>query len=619
MAPNQAPRQIPGYYYDAAKGKYFKIEKTATAPSSAAWSLENVKRRKVEDKQAALQRQQVVRNKDRVRRAPVLESPLTGDFLARELGGCGSRGRPRDVVAGCFVDGLVEKGCLPLGDARWGGGGGMRRNVQHMYVDGQDRKTGICTAFLTIDGDSLVSTYVPRDSNGRVHRRLLADYHTPPTHVAPYQEITVSQISDIKCHQLSSQILITCRSPGPDVSFWAFSPKVTAADDPRPNWLLSWNGSSVYRCIRTPGRNSSSGQNTSANAASTIGIAPPGSDLTAMIGTNSGIVQWHNNGTTSWLTPETSSFPSSSSAVHGAHRRHGKHFASSVAETNPFRDIFAIEFQHNNPRVALFGGRPGSLWIGDTRMPVQEWDSITVPSSIAHIRSVREHLVLVAGLKNTLALYDLRFRKTDPGRKTEHQKQHSFHGRHYGHHASRGRGRGGNIAQHDNTRSSDTNNKNADRPVLRFREYRNAAHVDIGFDYDPDSGAVAAAHDDGTVALYSVRAGHRLLPPSTSSLTSSSSFLPSSPSPFSALSASSLSLSPTNTYSHPSQNPASSLSNSATGKGRSDINKILSERGPIQSIQWQKFPRDLVSSLFVGVQSNINVYSFGVRDFDDEA
>lgn len=111
-----------------------------------------MKRRKVEDKQAAVHRQQVVRNKGRVRKAPALESPLTGGFLARELGGCSSsgvsrsRGRPSDVVAGCFADGLVEKGCLPLGDARWGGGG-MRRNVQHMYVDGQDHKTGVCTAF----------------------------------------------------------------------------------------------------------------------------------------------------------------------------------------------------------------------------------------------------------------------------------------------------------------------------------------------------------------------------------------------------------------------------------------------------------------------------------------
>lgn len=342
-----------------------------------------------------------------------------------------------------------------------------------------------------------------------------------------------------------------------------------------------------------------------------------------MIGTNSGIVQWHNNGTTSWLTPETFS---SSSAVHGGtHHRHGKHFAASAVEKNPFRDIFAIDFQHSNPRVALFGGRSGSLWIGDTRTPVQEWDSIAVPSSIAHVRSVREHLVLVAGLKNTLALYDLRFRKTDPNRKTERQEPHSLHGRHYGgHHASRGQGRGrgrgrgrGGVAHHDDTRSSDTSNKNADRPVLRFREYRNAAHVDIGFDFDPDSGVVAAAHDDGTVALYSVRTGHRLLSPTTSCSSSSTSFslFPSSQSPFSSLSASSLSLSSsTEPYSNTSQHPASAVS-----KDRSDINNILSERGPIQSIQWQKFPRDPVSSLFVGVQSNINVYSFGVRDFDDEA
>ncbi|KXJ96984.1 hypothetical protein Micbo1qcDRAFT_229762 [Microdochium bolleyi] len=614
MAP-QPPRQIPGYYYDADKGKYFKIERAGTAPTSAAWSADNVKRRRLEDKAAAAHEHQVQRNKDRVRRATVLGHPLTGGFLARELGTV-----RLDVVPAGFAMGLVGKGGLPLADARWSGGGsaGVRRNVQHMYVDGQDVKTGVCVAFSTIDGDSLVSTYVPRDRNGRVHRRLLAEYHHPSTHVAPYQEITVSQISDIKCHQASNQILITCRSPGPDVSMWAFSPKVTAPDDPRPNWLLSWNGSSVYKCIRTPGR----GGSPSSYQANTVAPAPSGSsNLLGLIGTNSGVVQWQGGGSgaTSWWTPPT--LPRSSDGGSGSGN-------SPTVADNPFRDIFAIDFQRDQPQVALFGGRPGVLWVGDTRAPAGTWSSVAVPSSITHLRSVGPggHQVLVAGLRDTLALYDLRFRKAEKCQQQEGLRTQRFdntRSRHRG-----GRGAGGYRGDRHRSHGSGSgigggHLRNADRPVLRFREYRNAAHVDIGFDYDADSGVVAAAHDDGKVALYSVKTGHRLLSPTPAlSAAAATSYTASSTSIMSSLSLSSSTAPFSSSSSRPAA-PGGGGASSTRGPGptipgHSGISDISSERGPIQSIQWQRFPRDHVPSLFVGVQSSINVYSFGVHDFDDE-
>lgn len=66
------------------------------------------------------------------------------------------------------------------------------------------------------------------------------------TGVAPYHELDIPQISDIKFHQPSNQVLITSRSPGQDVVMWTFSPKVAETEDTtntRPRWLLGQGGS----------------------------------------------------------------------------------------------------------------------------------------------------------------------------------------------------------------------------------------------------------------------------------------------------------------------------------------------------------------------------------------
>ncbi|KAG7294289.1 hypothetical protein NEMBOFW57_004360 [Staphylotrichum longicolle] len=46
-------REIPGFYYDTVKRKYFRIEDAGTAPAQAAWSARNVKRGAVDDARRA--------------------------------------------------------------------------------------------------------------------------------------------------------------------------------------------------------------------------------------------------------------------------------------------------------------------------------------------------------------------------------------------------------------------------------------------------------------------------------------------------------------------------------------------------------------------------------------
>jgi hypothetical protein len=88
-----------------------------------------------------------------------------------------------------------------------------------------------------------MSVTAPRHllNTNRVHRRLLADYHTPAAHIAPYKELDIQQISDIKYHEPSNHVLATSRSPSQDVVIWAFAPKQTDETDRRPRLLLGWS------------------------------------------------------------------------------------------------------------------------------------------------------------------------------------------------------------------------------------------------------------------------------------------------------------------------------------------------------------------------------------------
>ncbi|KAK7755929.1 hypothetical protein SLS62_002216 [Diatrype stigma] len=237
-----------------------------------------------------------------------------------------------------------------------------------------------------------------------------------------------------------------------------------------------------------------------------------------------------------------------------------------------------------------------------------QWGVIATPSPITHIRSLNEHQVLVAGLRDRMVIYDLRFLGSKNSYR--HNNSSSSNNNHASHHNSTkwlhsprnnnstNNGNGNGNSNPNPNPNPNTNNTsyaaNVALPLLTFPSYRNGAHINIGLDVSSDAdvgagpGIAAAAHDDGTVALYSLRSGNRLRAPLS----------PASPSPSSS----------------------SSTALPDGGDGMLGIDRIRSPRGPIQALQFQTFPRDRNPSLFVGVQSSVNVYSFGTGDGgDDEA
>ncbi|KAG5926650.1 hypothetical protein E4U42_003061, partial [Claviceps africana] len=114
--------EIDGYYYDTSKKKYFKIEKSHTAPSQASWSADAVKRRRCED----ASREEARRKADLVRRH-VRRHRLRGDVLG---GGLLRRETERSVDA---------RNGSELRCAAWAGGAADKGRVSFVSGAGRER------------------------------------------------------------------------------------------------------------------------------------------------------------------------------------------------------------------------------------------------------------------------------------------------------------------------------------------------------------------------------------------------------------------------------------------------------------------------------------------------
>lgn len=160
MKPSANTKEFPVRPKDTERNKYFKIEKASTAPSTAAWSSDSVKRRKIEDQasQAARRRERLLRN--HVRRSPLWGATVTSGILRRELGELGSRsgsGGGSDgavVKAAAWAEGVAGKGVVKFGRER--------RTTGHLaclWVGGEDE--GLVTGVVYTSMCLLFCSYIP--------------------------------------------------------------------------------------------------------------------------------------------------------------------------------------------------------------------------------------------------------------------------------------------------------------------------------------------------------------------------------------------------------------------------------------------------------------------------
>ncbi|KAI1364216.1 hypothetical protein F5Y08DRAFT_218136 [Xylaria arbuscula] len=471
---------IPGYYYDSEKRRYFKVEQSKTAPANAAWSSDSVKRRKLHDEATAVALRHLSLAKNRIRQARVLHDPLTGGFLAREYGA-----HEDDMQAACFASGLIHKGCMPL---KMGGIGphANSETARRMLVVGYDYKTGLCNAYAAMSENLFLAAHMARDKNGRLNERSLASYRVPSRQIQ-----VIPSISDIQYHASSRSILLTSRKP-PNrgaSSLYRCSPMID--DDSGDSLRPLWGSPSDFTPLSIE-RDRRSGKLYFTDSGShCVATAPTSSSLGCVVGTNQGIVQWDRN----FQCPVSTDL--------------GRHQLGTI-----FRDVFAIGFHPNHGQIFRFGGRPGILSTADTRVPFTEWSYLKLPSTITNLKCLDGgNQVLVAGLQNRLGVYDMRFARSnqiDIGEGDSIDIDGKARGGGYNNN-NNGRNRRHGPRRGDRT-TKELWHKPIHRPVINFERYRNSAQIDIGFAYDTATSVVAAAHDDvpGTVALYSVRTGSQL-------------------------------------------------------------------------------------------------------------
>ncbi|OTA91408.1 hypothetical protein M434DRAFT_397249 [Hypoxylon sp. CO27-5] len=479
---------IPGYYYDPVRRRYFRVERRQTAPSNAPWSSDEVKRRETEAQTAAAELRRATLNQNRITRSMALNVPIMGGFLAREYGQ--HIYQIRDLCAASFAQGITSKGKRPLKRHVCGA-----VNIKQMAIVPKHPEHPVCTAYIHVSGGLISSAPLPRDKNGSFHdRTLFTSCHGGPMGcLCPQREEWIDHISDIKYSKKAGLVLVSSRNPRPRAArLHVFAPKRR----PCMTFARPMTRMQAYREV-----------DSHKYLCNTICPAPSTSNQICLIGTDMGVAQFDSNFQLKLLASPTWSLKTTPDA---------------------FCSVFTVNYHANNPDIIFFGGRPGILSVGDLRQDVNRWSSVNLTNSISHIKTVSEHQVLVAGLRNTLSVFDLRYCDLSQVR----QKH-------------------------------DPQIEGTAKPVVTVQGYKNAARFDVGLDYDPGSGVIAAAEDSGKVALYSVRTGHRL----------------------------------------PSR----------------DIDKIYSPFGAIRQLRFETFDGDKTPSLFVAERAKISVYSFGVDNPDDEA
>ncbi|KAB5585888.1 hypothetical protein GE09DRAFT_1210474 [Coniochaeta sp. 2T2.1] len=355
--------EIPGYFYDADKKKYFKISKN---PASY-YSTDKVKRLKLQH-EAEEKRQTAAANaRERIKRSDVLRQPATGGFLAREYGL-----RPPDLPVACFARELRGKGHVPIwGNNSWGD------EIEHLcVVDAASTPHGI--AIGSYSESEIGSAYLPRDE----YDRVIWDPTQPFDIQRPSHLASVPQISSMKYSAKRNLLIITSRALGNEGGIYYLSEAMWNSNeaDSSLSHFHSWPATGKF----------------ARRQANTCAPAPAAnSNLFCVVGTGKGLGCATTTGQMLWVEEPGAGAP--------PQRKKGGNQASS--------DILSLDFLPDSPQVVLAGARGSRrICIADLRQRGREWEWLVHRSPPAHVRCLGEHHVLAAGPSNSMSVYDLRFR-----------------------------------------------------------------------------------------------------------------------------------------------------------------------------------------------------------------
>ncbi|KAI1447441.1 hypothetical protein F5Y02DRAFT_379272 [Annulohypoxylon stygium] len=357
------PKEIPGYYWDPEKNRYFKETKNHLATrSDAPWSSDNVKKRRLETAVAAEKARYDARNVSRITRSRELMQPLMGGFFARE---CGED--VRDLRATCLARGLAANGKVTITRERRGPltmtplkviriGSMMRAMGGYHVLSCRQYANSLCLAGLVPD-------------------RTTGGFIRTPTHMTIP---TNANVSDIKFNRTSTVAYIgldNFESWHPTASLLTLRlmpvTDPAAIPPPAPNPMV-YNADRYVEVLQ-------------------ICLTPRSTENQCLVGTDSGLMKLTKTGLFTLITPP----PEQNTNIY--------------PNAKLFGTMFGVDCHRTNPNVVFCGGRPGKLFIGDLRQQPYDWNCIQLPQSISHVKAVDDNQVLVAGLRSMMSVYDVRF------------------------------------------------------------------------------------------------------------------------------------------------------------------------------------------------------------------
>ncbi|KAL1636919.1 hypothetical protein SLS56_001016 [Neofusicoccum ribis] len=400
------PPELPGFYYDRERKKYFKIQPTHRLPLGAKYSTDAVKREQAENNKRKREEEHEIRVRTQtVKRSSVLPHPGAWN-IKLELYGLKAdpNARAKALASGFQADTFVDP------KVQWASHVSRDLGVRCFDYDAETR-----TLITGVEDKHhlLLSTFVdPNLSSRRI---------TPKWHQRDFQALT-STVSSVHITPHRRVVVTTRGSSSPaeiQISSLRFQESVLDR---------------VYM---------DSTVNLTPNSHTTIFASAPnpfssGPEIVA-VGTLGSVIRLEE-GPSSWA-------------------------GTTAFEKGPNkRPDAALALQWLGPHSLSAGFRSGDIVLYDARSKGHKTRLQHLSSVIGIKRGDHDSQLVVAGLKSTMCLYDLRM-----------------------------------IKDHKAT-----------RPVFRFQDYENSYTEASGFDVHQLSGLVAAAQENGYVQLYSLKNGSKI-------------------------------------------------------------------------------------------------------------
>ncbi|KAJ5211536.1 uncharacterized protein N7498_003182, partial [Penicillium cinerascens] len=372
-ATNMAP-EIPGFYFDPEKKKYFKIQANHVAPPGSQYSKESVKRKRREQekchKRVHLKQRE---SRETVRKAGFLHHPLVG--ADREIGSRLPASARHDQQARVYASQLWKKKLHQF--EPWP----KDYSIRHVV---RNPRSGILIASGHRGGESSVSICFPDSDEERW------TYNRTMERVLFKEAYRLSSIS--LSH--TGYLLATMDSGPNGDSFLA--PRMLPDPDEAGDYRWPVYFAHPIRIRTTPSLWCSA-------------ACPTGNKALFAIGTSDGLHTLEGFG--SHWTLSQKPFPNESSAGSQPFHRHGNSSHASVS---------AVEWLSSD--VIASGLRNSTIFLHDLRSGGSAV-RLQHPHSVSKIRKVDEYRMVVAG-PNSLQMYDIRFAPNGIQRKPKPNSHH---------------------------------------------------------------------------------------------------------------------------------------------------------------------------------------------------